>query len=630
MCGIAGLFNLAEERPIDQRLLEAMGERLIHRGPDDQGYYRDGRVGLSFRRLSIIDLAGGNQPLTNEDGSVIVVCNGEIYNYRELRADLEAKGHRFRTQCDVETLPHLFEEYGERFVDHLNGQFAIALYHKPERRLYLVRDQFGIAPLFYAVADGRLIFGSEIKALLACPFLPKKVDPRGLDQVLSFPGLVSPVTMFEGVRSMRPGHFVVVEPGSGEPEQREYWDLVYPLATDALDRRDDAWYAEHLAERLLRSVSLRLRADVPVACYLSGGLDSSLVVAAMSRAATERVHTFSVRFDGPQAMDESPYARLVAAHCGTEHHEVVLDVATLKDALPVVLDHFDEPFGDSSAVPMWLVSREARRQFTVALSGDGADEVFAGYRKYLSEHYLSMLGPYLLRKLLVKPLTGILPTGRTGRWLELFRRMRRVLAADAPNRRDRLVRLLHMSPLDTGTTLGTKTGTFGFDRVRARLADRLPPDPDLNDALRFDQGLVLRDDMFVKVDRMSMKASLEVRSPFVDHHLVALANGLDPKRKLDGTSRKKVLIERLGHLLPPEIATRPKTGFEMPLGAWLRDDLAGWTEERLFANRTGREGWVDHGSLRRIWDLHKSGRLDCTEAVWQHIVFASWFERTYR
>jgi asparagine synthase (glutamine-hydrolysing) len=320
---------------------------------------------------------------------------------------------------------------------------------------------------------------------------------------------------------------------------------------------------------------------------------------------------------------------MVAAHCGTEHHEVVLDAGVLKDSLQTVLDHFDEPFGDSSAVPTYLVSREARRQFTVALSGDGADEVFAGYRKYLSEHYLAMLGPYFLRRFVIAPLTGLLPTGRTGRLLELFRRIRRVLRADAPSRRQRVVAMLNMSPLDTGDTLGTKLGTHDFSAVRALLEAYLPAEPDLNDCLRFDQRLVLRDDMFVKVDRMGMKASLEVRSPFVDHHLIALANGLAPARKLDGTTRKKVLIEQLGHHLPAAIATRPKSGFEMPLGAWLRDDLAAWTNARLFDNRLDREGWVDHTALRRIWDLHRSGRSDCTEAIWQNIVFAAWFERIY-
>jgi len=616
MCGIAGILSMDQG---DEEAVATMLAAIAYRGPDHTEVRRysfpaGGALVVGQNRLAIIDLSPeANQPFESRDGRAGLTFNGEFYNFRELSEGLGT----LRTRSDTEVALKLLMRDGPRALEALDGMFAGAFHDVNTGELILFRDRLGKKPLYLYEHGGRLYFASEPKAILAVLDHVPEPDPLATAHYFYLGYVPDDLCIFSGMRKLPAGTFLRATPSRiGEPE---------------------LWYREpepepeaRLEDLFHHAVAKRMIADVPLAAFLSGGLDSSLVVAAMSRAATERVHTFSVRFDGPQAMDESPYARLVAAHCGTEHHEVVLDVATLKDALPVVLDHFDEPFGDSSAVPMWLVSREARRQFTVALSGDGADEVFAGYRKYLSEHYLSMLGPYLLRKLLVKPLTGILPTGRTGRWLELFRRMRRVLAADAPNRRDRLVRLLHMSPLDTGTTLGTKTGTFGFDRVRARLADRLPPDPDLNDALRFDQGLVLRDDMFVKVDRMSMKASLEVRSPFVDHHLVALANGLDPKRKLDGTSRKKVLIERLGHLLPPEIATRPKTGFEMPLGAWLRDDLAGWTEERLFANRTGREGWVDHGSLRRIWDLHKSGRLDCTEAVWQHIVFASWFERTYR
>ena len=376
------------------------------------------------------------------------------------------------------------------------------------------------------------------------------------------------------------------------------------------------------------AVAKRMIADVPLAAFLSGGLDSSLVVAAMSRISSQPVHTFSVTFAGPTSFDESPYARMVAEHCGTEHQELRLDSVLLRESLPEVLDHFDEPFGDSSAVPMYLVSRAAKEHFTVALSGDGADEIFAGYRKYQVEHYLKRLGPYALRRWLWRPLSAMLPTGRTSRLLEFNRRVRRTLKGDAPTVGQRHVNMLHMSAVADEALLGRSLSGLGFAPIREHLLERLGDGPDLNRRLLLDQNLVMRDDMFVKVDRMSMKASLEVRSPFVDHRLVALANGLPGERKLMGTTGKRVLIERLGHMLPAAILDRPKTGFEMPLGAWLRGDLAAWTEDRLFHHGKTAD-WIDHKALRRVWVLHRGGRRDCTEVLWYHVVFASWLKRVY-
>jgi asparagine synthase (glutamine-hydrolysing) len=392
--------------------------------------------------------------------------------------------------------------------------------------------------------------------------------------------------------------------------------------------REPAPAEEELEAIFMDAVAKRMIADVPLAAFLSGGLDSSLVVAAMSRISSRPVHTFSVTFAGPSTLDESPYARLVAQHCRTDHQEVVLDSAALREALPEVLQHLEEPFGDASVVPMYLVSRAARKQFTVALSGDGADEVFAGYRKYRLEYYLKRLGPYPLRRWLWRPLSALLPTGRTSRLLEFNRRVRRILKSDAPTAAERHVNMLHMSMVCDEALLGSRLARIGFSPLRELLLARLGDNPDLNRCLLFDQNLVLRDDMFVKVDRMSMKASLEVRSPFVDHRLVALANGLPAERKLRDGQGKRVLVERLGHLLPAAILDRPKTGFEMPLGAWLRQDLASWTEDRLFHHADTRD-WVDKEGLKRVWDMHRKGRQDCTEVLWYHIVFASWLKRFY-
>jgi len=590
MCGIAGLFNLAEERPIDQRLLEAMGERLIHRGPDDQGYYRDGRVGLSFRRLSIIDLAGGNQPLTNEDGSVIVVCNGEIYNYRELRADLEAKGHRFRTQCDVETLPHLFEEYGERFVDHLNGQFAIALYHKPERRLYLVRDQFGIAPLFYAVADGRLIFGSEIKALLACPFLPKKVDPRGLDQVLSFPGLVSPVTMFEGVRSMRPGHFVVVEPGSGEPEQREYWDLVYPLATDALDRRDDAWYAEHLAERLLRSVSLRLRADVPVACYLSGGLDSSLIAALAGKLEPNtRRAAFSIGF-AERDIDETDSQAVVARALALQRHETRFDWRDISGRLHAAIRHSECPLKESYNTCSLALSESVRaHDFKVTLTGEGSDELFAGYVGYRfdqrrAESPEDLYDPeVMMERQLRQQLWGDPDLFYEKNQFE-FRETKLALYGEGLRAR--------FNDFDSCRDLVDKSKLQGRHRVHQR--SYLDFKLRLADHLISDHG-----------DRLAYANSIEARYPFLDVDLISFATTIPPDLKLRGLTEKYILKRAAEPYLPADIIHREKFGFVAPGSPYLLRRGIDWVEDTLSHATVKRQGYFDPDVVERLKTVYR-------------------------
>ena len=597
--------------------------KIAYRGPDDRTVkrYRSPTgtfLSLGHARLSIIDTSPeANQPFDSGEAPSSLACNGQFYNFQSLRRELEATGAGFRTSSDTEVGLALLDRRGTAALSALWGMFAGAYWRSDTGKLVLFRDRFGKKPLHFIERNGDLIFASEPKAILAALDETPAPDDRALAEYFYLGYVPSHSCALQGMRKLPAGSYLEIGPDFSPRIERWYSEEDPPAA------------GVDFAKAFMDSVERRMVSDVPLAAFLSGGLDSSLVVAAMSRLSSKPVNTFSVVFKGPQALDESKYARLVAAHCNTNHVEVDLDTNKLRDALPQVLDHFDEPFGDSSAVPTWLVSDAARRQFTVVLTGDGADEVFGGYRKYLSELYLRKLGPYALRKYFWKPITSLLPTGRTGRLLETNRRIRRLLQSDARDAATRHVNLLHMSPISGAIALGPRLAAHGFDAVRELLISRLPADPGLNDFLKFDQRLVLQDDMFVKTDRMGMKASLELRSPFVDHHLVEIANRLPAGRKLQGTMRKRILVEELGHMLPVEILRRPKAGFEMPLGAWLRGDLRSWTENRLFEYAdTGR--WVDKTKLRSVWDSHRSGRLDCTELLWNHIVFASWLKSTYR
>jgi len=620
MCGIAGVYS---KKPVAPEVVRRMLDQIAYRGPDScevnqfqgepGGFLTVGQV-----RLAIMDpRPEANQPFVSKDGRSNLTFNGEFYNFEDLREPLLKAGATFATRSDTEVALHLLDRDGDAALEKLWGMFAGAYFRAENGELLLFRDRLGQKPLYYYQHGDRLYFASEPKAILAVLDHRPEPDQEAIRHYFFLGYVPDQSCAISGIEKLEAGHALRVGPDLGFKPWRWYDP-----------NREETASEENLENLFLDAVRLRMISDVPLGAFLSGGLDSSLVVAAMSAMAAKRVNTFSVRFEGPQVLDESPYARMVAAHCQTDHHEIVLDQQKLQEMLPSVVDHFDEPFGDSSAVPMFLVSQVARQHFTVALSGDGADELFAGYRKYLGESYLKKLGPYWLRKLFWRPVSRLFPTGRTSRVLEFNRRLRRLLDGDAADAGLRHVLLLNMSTVKGGTLLGPRLRDAGFASVIDGLRARLPQSPDLNDFLEFDQNLVLRDDMFVKVDRMSMKASLEVRSPFIDHRMVALANGLAPNRKLSGGLRKRVLIERLGHLLPPEILSRPKTGFEMPLGEWLKGDLRDWAAERLFTWGDTAE-WVDHAALKRVWQTHQTGKLDCTETLWHHLVFSSWIKAIY-
>jgi asparagine synthase (glutamine-hydrolysing) len=609
MCGICGIASPAGADP---SRLAAMSATLLHRGPDSDGSWLDGPVGLAARRLAIIDLETGDQPLTNEDGSVVVVQNGELYNYRELRAELEAQGHRFRTHGDTEVLAHLYEQHGTGFAERLRGMFALALWDARERRLVLARDRFGIKPLYYRARDGGLEFASELRAL------PRgEVDLEALESFLAFNSVPAPLTIFAGTRKLPAGHLLVWE--GGEPRLERY---ARPAPVDAKEtrREPDEELAAELRARLRDSVRAHLVADVPVGVLLSGGIDSALLAAFAAEASSEPVRTFTIGFR-ERSFDETAGARSVAERYGTDHRELVLDpdAALL---LPALAEAFDEPFADSSALPTYLVSELAARDVKVALSGEGGDELFGGYETYAADLLALRVGR-LAR--LAGPLVERLPVSTE--------------KASLDYRAKRFVRAAHLPPLErhhgwkeifspdaraeltgSGSTFDPVAGlqarydeTVGADLL-ARLQD-------------VDLGTYLVDDLLVKTDRASMAHSLEARVPFLDTAVTELALALPTRLKVRGL-RKKVLLRKAAEpLLPSEIVGGRKRGFSIPAAAWLRGELEPFARETLSADTIARQGFFRPAAVTRLLDDHVAGREDLSRQLWGLLAFTLWHER---
>jgi asparagine synthase (glutamine-hydrolysing) len=600
-----------------------MAERLVHRGPDEDGLWIGDGAGLSFRRLRIIDLHTGSQPMTNEDGAVRVVFNGEIYNHVELRARLEARGHRFESRADTEVLVHLYEEMGPELVTELNGMFAFAIWDERAHRLTLARDPIGIKPLLYALTESGLVFGSEMGSLLEAGGFDTSFDPDAVHLYLSWGAVPAPRTIYRGVRRLEPGHLMVWE--NGRASLRRYWH-----ALEAPDSPPTTFEegAERLRELLEDSVRRQLGSDVPLGAFLSGGIDSTTLVGLMARREPD-VRTFSVGFSADPAFDETPWAREAAAFHRTRHRETQLGPDDVRDVVPLVLDRISEPFGSSSILPSYVVSRETRRELTVALSGDGADELFAGYDKYLGETYRDWYGrvPRGLRRRVVEPAIAALPASRDTRLGELGRKARRFLGGfdrDAATRHDRWMRTA--TAAEVRALVGDpQPGNPGIDVIRKLHGDyeaRGGRDA-LNRVLFTDLSLALPTDMLVKVDQASMLNSLEVRVPFLDHRIVALAMAMPGEWKMRGTRRKRVLREAVRDLLPPAISRRPKAGFEVPVGEWLKREMA-----EMFWDTVSGSGAIpfDRATLERWYDEHRSGRADRAKILWA-VFSLRWWER---
>ncbi len=621
MCGIAGMYHRAGA-PSGERLtvLEQMTRTLIHRGPDDEGYFIDDFVGLGHRRLSIVDVETGHQPMANEDGSVWLVFNGEIYNFRELRHLLEGKGHRFRTHSDTEGIVHAYEEWDTGCLDRLRGMFAFALWDARRRRLFLARDRLGKKPLYYARVGEALVFGSEIKALAAFPGLDRRLDLEAVSDYLSLLYIPRQKSIYRGVSKLLPGHYLLAD--ARQCDVRCYWDLDFTPRV-----HDGQRAAQHLAELLRDAVSARLHSEVPLGAFLSGGIDSSAVVGLMARAAPAPVITASIGFP-EESFDELPYARMAAQHFRTDHREDVV-TARAVDALHDLIWHYDEPFGDSSAIPTYYVSKLARQRVTVALSGDGGDESFAGYRRYyfdVCEQKVRSLVPAAVRQPLFRAIGGLYPKADFLPRLFRGKTFLSNLARTPPEAYLHSVsgvteadKLQLLNPDVSRALGGYRTADLFADLYRTAAAW----DP-LARIQYIDFKTYLPDDILTKVDRASMAHSLEVRCPLLDHPMVEYAASLPSHLKLRGTRAKLILKEAVRDFVPAEILQRPKMGFAMPLATWLRGELRPLVEEEVLR---ARHGLFDEQTIRRLWRQHLSGRRERTSELWGVLIFNLWHKR---
>ncbi len=621
MCGLTGAFRF-RSGAIDARVVERMRDSVAHRGPDDAGLFEAPGVCFGFRRLSIIDLAGGHQPLFNEDGTLAVMLNGEIYNYRELRRELEAAGHRLATHSDTETIVHLYEEHGLDFVHRLRGMFAIALHDARRRRLVLVRDRLGIKPVYFRRTDRGVSFGSELKTLLAEPDCPRRVDPTALLDFLVLRAVPAPKTILQGVEKLRPGTMLVAE-DDGRVSVREYWR---PSFADPLTDPPGT-IAEELLHRFDEAVRLRMIADVPLGAFLSGGIDSSAVVESMARQARIPVKTCSVGFEDREH-DEREQARFLAAHLRTDHDErlVPADPRLVLDVLP---EYFDEPFSDSSAVPTYIVSKAARERVTVALSGDGGDESFAGYRRYRFDAFenrvRSVVPPPILEPV-ARALAAVAPSGpRVPQWL----RGRTLFANLARDPARAYFRSVAATPVETARAMLSpemRRACAGYDPFDAwkEVYDAADIDDPLGRVLYTDLRTYLQDDILTKVDRASMAVSLEARVPILDHELVQWTCRIPTSSKLREGSGKWIFRRALEARLPERILRARKHGFSVPLGRWMREDLAPAMGEAA-ASASG--GLLDGEALARAHEAHRSRSADRAEILYAALVLDRWRRR---
>jgi asparagine synthase (glutamine-hydrolysing) len=622
MCGIAGFVD--EHSRINRvergAVLDRMCQVIRHRGPDDQGVHLASSVALGMRRLSIIDLAGGHQPMSGEDGAVTVVFNGEIYNYRELQCELEARGHRFQTDSDTETIVHAYEEFGSSCVNRLRGMFAFAIWDELERKLFVARDRVGKKPLYYALTkQGTFVFGSEVKSLLEHPEVTRETDAHALDAYLSFGYVPDPLSIFRGIKKLPPGHYLTFT--DGQLKVQEYWDFNFEPAQSL--REED--YLEELRALLDEAVRIRLMSDVPLGAFLSGGIDSSAVVGLMARHMGQPVKTFSIGFQ-EDTYNELKYARIAAKHFGTDHHEFIVtpDICRIVDEL---VRHFDEPFADSSSIPTYMVSKLARSHVTVALSGDGGDELFAGYTRYVIDRRRSGFArlPRFVRRGMVQPLSRHLPHGAWGR------NYLHNVALDAVDR--------YIDSVSVFTTLN-KRALYTTDFLRELGGDAGPVSQfrdyafhietgdDLDRLLYLDCKTYLPGDILVKVDRMSMAVSLEARAPLLDHKLIEFVARIPASLKMKGLDTKMIFKNAIRDFVPAEILDRPKQGFGLPLQQWINDQLRDRVRETLMEQRTRERGYFDSDYINRLLSEHERGRRDHSNALWTLLMLELW-HRTY-
>jgi asparagine synthase (glutamine-hydrolysing) len=623
VCGIVGIVH-GDRTNVDQPLLARMCDAIRHRGPDDDGFYFNGPAGLGMRRLSIIDVAGGHQPIHNQNRTAWIVFNGEIYNYRELREKLEQLGHTFYTNSDTEAIVHAYDQYGADCPKHLRGMFAFAIWDERTEELFIARDRVGKKPLLYAHVNGRFIFGSEFSALLQHPAISKDIDTEALHHYLSFMCVPAPLTAYRAIRKLEPAHSLRWR--KGEIRIERYWQPDFSSKV----KIDEQEAGEQAIEILRDAVKVRLMSEVPLGAFLSGGVDSSAVVALMSEVSAEPVKTFSIGFE-EQDFSELHHARRVAEHVGADHHEFIVRPDAL-EVLPTLVEHYGEPYADSSAIPTYYVARETRKHVTVALNGDGGDESFAGYERYtamrLAERYHRI--PAVLRESVVRQAVGLIPSSATKR--SRVRDVQRFLDAASLPKVERYLRWV--SVFDTSAKRDLYSDSFWRETQNVHANDMLNPwfakangSGIVDAALLTDIMTYLPNDLLVKVDIATMAVSLEARSPFLDHKVIEFAASLPEKYKLRGLTTKYLLKRVLKKLLPAENLDRRKMGFGVPIGHWFRGQLQPFLRETILSEKALKRGLFKPEAVRQMVDLHTRSEKDHSHQLWTLLMLELWFQR---
>lgn len=618
MCGICGFVS---NTAIDEALLRRMNNTMVHRGPDDEGYYVNSNVGLAMRRLSIIDLSTGHQPIANEDETIWIVFNGEIYNFHDVRDDLVQRGHQFRTNTDTEAIVHAYEEYGDDCVSHLNGMFGFAIWDTRRQRLFIARDRLGVKPLYYAHIGNQLVFGSELKAVVENPVVPREVDYVALDHFLTLEYIPSPHSIFRNVRKLRPGHILIFE--EGRVQTKQYWNVPFEPRRNVNMRE----CVEELSELLRDAIRIRMIADVPLGAFLSGGIDSSTVVSFMSELSNIPVQTFSIGFGDP-TYNELPYARMVAQHYGTDHYEEYLEPDVSSLALQLI-SHLDEPLGDFSILPTYLVSKVARQKVTVALSGDGGDEVFGGYDTYvaqrMSRYYdwvpaplrakmlpalMEMVPPQSAKKGLVNKAKRFVEGGRLPTSLQHTRWMMFLQEVD----KAALYNPGFHAAINGDNPIATMENYF----TEVSHVDRLAQQQYV------DIKTYLPDDIMAKVDRMSMAVSLESREPLLDYRIVEFAMNLPPEMRINGNTTKAILRQVMASRLPDAVLNKPKEGFSTPIKNWLKGPLKPMMLDLLDPASVKQRGYFEPATVARWVDDHLNDHVNHSHRLWSLMVFEQW------
>jgi asparagine synthase (glutamine-hydrolysing) len=624
MCGIVGFVN-ADSKAVDRGVLEGMNSCIVHRGPDEDGFYLKENVALAMRRLSIIDLAEGQQPIFNENRTKAIIFNGEIYNFQELRKDLESRNHKFYTNSDTEVIVHLYDEYGVDCLQYLRGMFAFAIWDETEETLFIARDRLGQKPLLYShQKNGNLIFGSEFQAVLAHPEISREVDYNAIDSFLSYLCIPAPQTAFQQIRKLEPGHWLRWK--DGELETKRYWLPDFSKKIKISEKE-----AIEETTRILReSTKLRMISEVPLGAFLSGGVDSSTIVALMAQESNKPVKTFSIGFE-EQDYSELKYAKKVAEHIGAEYNEFIVKPNAL-EVLPTLIEHYGEPYADSSAIPTYYVSKETRKHVTVALNGDGGDESFAGYERYAAMQIANLYHklPRALRKVFVETPINLIPTSEVKR--SRVRDAKRFLQAASLEKTERYFHWVTVFRENSKAELYTEDFR---DRVAGNDASmflnkwfaKANGSGILDATLLTDQMTYLPNDLLVKVDITSMANSLEARSPFLDHKVVEFAASLPENLKMQRFKTKSLLKKVAANLVPSEVIYRRKMGFGVPIGNWFRNEMKDFVKDVLLSDEALGRGIVKESVLRNYITEHIDGKQDYTFQIWTLLMLELWFQK---